>query len=592
MSYSGLETTSEILTRMLRGMKDHVPEMTLDPANPIYQYLKVDALEKKYTLNEIERAFASFTVYGATGVQLDYIGLQHGVSRKDAIASNGKVQCTIKASELPYTVSEDSEFYSETNTYSNTLAANMAKYIEIERDVDDEDYIPSKYYSLTPTGVSGLLLFENDNGEVGDRIPTSYYSVDGTNMQVDWTGAWAGVISAGNDYYLKVTGLMEFNVDVTCSIAGSSGNVSADSITTTNLADIDSVTNVNAIENGVNQETDSNYRKRIVQKENKKSTLATIKADIWNVDGVRDVSVFNNTQVDQSAYGDWNETGAIDLETVVSGNYYGFDFKPSKGVGTLSSVTMYGKASSDAKPLNFKLSTTSNTGNALDEISISTSVLHSKGVDIPQEFDVGLEYGSLDWTRTYRVTCIHSGNSHWYLGRRNLATGLEGSMISGGIYDGVSGIMAKTNFLVNSITASIVPEDGYNFENDLRDTIEDVVDSGIHICTLPIVNESTRILITVDVEIKPWDGYVFSVVKNRVLDNIEDYVDDLDPGDDVIYSQIEKIILQTDGVMKDKNLTITLADGTEANTTNESDLYIAKTEYTKLDYSNSTIGEI
>jgi uncharacterized phage protein gp47/JayE len=79
------------------------------------------------------------------------------------------------------------------------------------------------------------------------------------------------------------------------------------------------------------------------------------------------------------------------------------------------------------------------------------------------------------------------------------------------------------------------------------------------------------------------DGYNFEDVKNTLEYNIQVYLTNLRPGDDLIYSQIEKTIMNTAGVYKVTNTQIKINGGTWVTNNEQSNIKIARDEYTLLD---------
>ena len=156
------------------------------------------------------------------------------------------------------------------------------------------------------------------------------------------------------------------------------------------------------------------------------------------------------------------------------------------------------------------------------------------------------------------------------------------------ITDVPSGDLAiKTWYGIPAINVSIVPEEGYDFESDLKDDIENMLDweGGEGYCPLGIeytVSEASELLMIVSFFVGYTEGYNIVDISNLVEENLITYLSTLNPGDDIIYSQIEKVILLTDGIYKVRDLSITV-NNVESASNNEVDILINEGEYVSLE---------
>jgi len=122
----------------------------------------------------------------------------------------------------------------------------------------------------------------------------------------------------------------------------------------------------------------------------------------------------------------------------------------------------------------------------------------------------------------------------------------------------------------HSISVSIIPELAYDFETDLYEDIDNLLnwendsdDEGgyVPIGTDYSITEAQKLYLripTADISIS--DNYELDEVVSRIQTNITDHLNDLAPGDDIIYSQVEKVILTTEGVWRLRNMTINIVD--------------------------------
>jgi hypothetical protein len=160
-------------------------------------------------------------------------------------------------------------------------------------------------------------------------------------------------------------------------------------------------------------------------------------------------------------------------------------------------------------------------------------------------------------------------------------------------------IIFRTLFTSPSFSVSVIPEDGYDFETDLEDDIINMLDwegggGYAPLCIPYTVNEATKLFMRIIAgEISIDDNYVLSEVKADILVNINEYLDSLEPGTDIVYSQIEKVILNTAGVWRLRNMELELTRGSDTLTStdiNEIDIVIYDDEYVELTEVNLTEG--
>lgn len=157
----------------------------------------------------------------------------------------------------------------------------------------------------------------------------------------------------------------------------------------------------------------------------------------------------------------------------------------------------------------------------------------------------------------------------------------------------------RTLFTNPSFTVSVVPEDSYDFETELKDDIENMLDweeggGYAPMCIPYTVQEATKLNIAITAgELSIENNYVFDDVKAEILSNINIYLASLEPGDDIVYSQIEKIVLTTPGVYRFRNMTLQLTRGSdtvESSDDNEIDIVIYDDEYAEMTYVTLTEG--
>ena len=414
-------------------------------------------------------------------------------------------------------------------------------------------------------------------------------------------------------------------------LQGIAYNTGADSITTNNASNTNvvSVNNVAAFSNATDTETDENLRYRLISARKKHFTLDRIKDMIQQVEGVRDTRVYQDVSDDRSSIADWTAITTTDKALNNNGNVntpqiFSFSFYPEGQIGTIKQLVMYAKAEgAAAPPLHIYItnhaagSFISPTEPHLVDLVVDRGILARGGENNYQEIKLPLQYTGLDRTKVYKIY-IHcplaDGDNHWIFSTHSTAPNpfdwkLGNWEVSGVItvpelpdlpyttWDAETqlapdiGYIFKTMFGLPAFTASIVPEDGIDFQTELKEEIEgllDYVDGGGYspVCIMSTVKETTQIMLDVSADISVEDNYLFSDVISDVTVSVSNYLGLLHPGDDIIYSQIEKAILLTNGIYRVRQLTIQLNYGTGAglpvDNTTEIDLIVGDDEYTVL----------
>jgi len=157
-------------------------------------------------------------------------------------------------------------------------------------------------------------------------------------------------------------------------------------------------------------------------------------------------------------------------------------------------------------------------------------------------------------------------------------------------------ITLKTFFGANAYTISVIPKTGYSFEDTLKSQIETLVnyeDGGGYspVCVQVNVVECEQLEMDINSAILSIEeGYVFDNVVETVKTNISNYLAGLHPGDDVIYSQVEKAILISAGIYRVRELEIEI-DGETADNFTEYDLGVGDNNYVTLGTSLSFTEE-
>lgn len=596
-TYTGFvkDDLETIITKIAARAYNVIPNMTLEPSNPMYQWMKIVALEELYMQSLVEQAVANMTVMGAAGVFLEYHGREAGVFKKTGTEAYGTVQCYIsEPNNKPIPIGSTFSTSDSINFYSYETVGFYTG-ISMTRGATEYDYIPSQYNTINVEG----LYYETEHLTPASGITGSAWTY--ASGRITWIDT--GLISYGSQYAIWATGEMIINVPIVAQYFGTASNVGADTIIVKdNGIEADTCTNEEAILNGTDDETDDAYRYRIISAGRKGFTLQDIQ-DITNeVAGVEECKVYQNYSADKSSTTDWtmslSQTTGLMYERILSGTTYGFSFHPSSGIGTLRGIILNGRMTGNAPELYFQLklyiSGVYNTGTTgvITSTYLDRGVFAAQGEEVWQDIYVPIRWNGIDQYSTYRVYIWTSGSADtgncWCLTTSGLSiSSYRDDHFSGSVSLATSGFMYKTLYGVPGYTISVVPVEGYIFD-DIKPEIEALLDPEGEIGYSPVgiqctVVEATKLYMGLSVTLFLKEDYIFSEVSDAVKANVSAYLRDLHPGDDIFYSQIERVILNTDGVEKDRGLKICLNTGAWYDNTTEADLQISENEYAVLD---------
>jgi len=545
-----------------------------------WQWTKLQLYERTEleTLHEV--AIEMMSISDAQGAFLDKWGIECGLLRKDETKAQGYVEVTYNIQGAQFTVPEGTQFKSATNTYT----------------VDDENIIPyiitmtktktgesDDYFSSDIESVTTIVKILDENLDV---IDDSYYDLDSVyKNNIQWTEASSAVLIENEGYYVYVNGNVVKRVEVTSDAEGPDANAIVDTVTTCITLPSLTCTNKEEIIGGADQEEDEDYRERLLVARRRTFTLNSIKDIILGLNGVRSVKVYQNVGTDQTSVADWdNPTRGSDVPlSGYQAPMYSQSFVPGDQIATLGRITLYGRSVNDPPAIYCGIKTNIETyaiGDYKDYIYVEKYELDPT-VTGDKNIVFNVEYNNMDKTKTYRfdVWCADPENTsfdwstHYWL----LATSTEGyrSDSRGMFYHKATGegwdaqgngvdLMFKTHFNGAGFTCVVATEDGYGFTN-IKTEIEtylDYVENGGYspICIQPYIIEAEEILIDVKGVIYITTLADFQDVRRDVISSIETYLENLDVGDNVVYSRIFQVIMDHEQVWKLEDLYIKRED--------------------------------
>lgn len=591
---------SEILEEKEELYKDLFDVINNSISDIQWQWMKLQLIERMEIENLLEVATEQMSISDAQGAFLDKWGIECGITRKGETRAEGYVDVTYKITDSDFSIPAGTRFASSTNTYTSDEDDSIPRIITMTKTKtgESDDYFPSSIVSVE--NVDKIL--DSNLSE----ISSSYWVFDTTyKNNIQWKENSSDVIIKNEVYYVYVSGNVTKRIEVTSSEAGVDSNASKNTVTTcldfpTLICD-----NSEEITGGAAQESDSDYRDRLLAARRRTFTLASVRSIIMGLNGVRAVKVFQTLGVDQSSVSDWDNPNK-GSPVVLSGYEYPMysqAFVPGEQIATLGRITLYGRPVNDPPPIYVGLKKNIDSYDEddyfdyvgvekyeIDQTTTGTRDIH---------FDI--KYNGMDRTDTYRfdVWCGNPNNdsfdwnsNHWILetsseGYRNDSRGAfyhKDSSTSEWIDYGTGiDLMFKTHFNGAGFNCIVAVEDGYGFEN-VKSEIEnylDYVENGGYspVCIQSTIEEATEILIDIRATIYITSLADFQVVRNRLTTSLENYLEGLNIGDNVIYSRIYQIIMNDEDVYKIEDLYIKRED---SSTWGQSDIGILDTEIPDL----------
>lgn len=585
------QSIDQILSRVLYRFKEIRPDISLDPSSIFYQWAQVVAQEIYYQQLLVERIVANITLAGSSGVFLDRHLINRGLHRKKGEFAEGYIQ--IKKNDVikEILIKKGTKVVSsEGKSYSTDKDVYYKTSYPIKRGLNYTDGVGNNIYELN--GISGVYK---------ENSLTTPYTESGASTSGWWYESgeihWTDKDIVTNDYYYIVpSGYITLEVPIIADEYGEDGNTAAETITTIYNNNIDEVTNISGIANGSDTESDSAARLRGYEANGTQKSPEYIQGQINQIDGVKHARVYNAKGTDKTIVSDWNTTSGLSggINLTDTGETYGFSFYPSGYVGTLNGFTVKGLIQGTPGKLDvyLKLHQSGQYDTGEDGRLASTYIDRGDIDDITgytQDIYFPLKYNNLDRTETYRVYIkpnnADSNNYFRIITTGNTPTGnYRDSSFTGSYNLGETGYIYKTHFNAPGLNVSVYPQQGYSFE-DLKDIINDKLDDGlVPIGVQAIIEETLEKKVKISVDLMVLNEYDFDEVRLAVISNIDEYLESLIPGDNVIYSQIERIILTTPGVLKDKQLLIGFED--ESYIDREVDLLIGRNEYAIIGSTN------
>jgi len=574
-------TETEILEEKEELYKDLFEIINNSISDVTWQWIKLQLYERMEieTLNEI--ASEQMSISEAEGAFLDKWGIECGIDRKGATNSQGYVEGTHTIAGADFSVPAGTQSTSPTNTYASDDDDTVPYIITMTKTKtgESDDYFSSDIESITTV----LQILDEDF----NVIDPSYWTLDATyKNNIQWTIASSAVIIENETYYVYCQGDTIKRIEVTSEDTGPDTIGSVETVTTCIQFPTLTCTNREEISGGADEETDNNYRERLLQARRRTFTLGSVRSIILGLEGVRTAKVSQDVGTDQTSVADWDNP--VEGSQVPLSGYeapmYSQAFVPGDQIATLGRITLHGRPYNDPPAIYLGIKPdidTFATGDYKDYIYVEKYDIDPT-VTGDRDIEFNVKYNNMDKTRTYRfdVWCANPENPsfdwathHWLLDTsiEGYRTDYRGEFYyyggSGDIWipqgTGID-LMFKTHFNGAGFTVVIGVEDGYGFEN-IEEVIEDYldyVDQGGYspICIQSTIEEAEEVLIDIIGTIYITELADFQDVRREVIADLETYLESIDIGDNVIYSRIYQVIMDHAQVYKLEDLQIKRQD--------------------------------
>ncbi|MHA1155039.1 MAG: baseplate J/gp47 family protein [Candidatus Heimdallarchaeota archaeon] len=585
-------------------------EINYGPGSPLYQLGKVIKI-REYQMELFLRAIVSgLSVLTAYGAFLDALGESKGVLRNGPLYAGGFTNLMFPPPDVGSTYNiQGITYYTNTNLAFERAVSGarvISRAIPIVRGSAMTDPLPQPYINIS--GI-GYIDSASDGSGLYDYNP----SFNTAYQYFDWNDNTGANATTGMIYYVEVTEQVKIKDEINATYRGTTHNVGANTIVRwsnpISLSSSASVNNPYSITGGSNWESDNDYRSRLIRVPPRNFTLGAIRAIAEDIDGVRSAHVYQAKGLDKtSVSGDWDVTtpdyisgvqitgiysGAHDI---VSGGLWSQRFSSSHGIITLKNTVFRGYRVGFPPPLVVGLR------NVTQQSYLNSGIFDTFSVTPPasniQDLVVYMGYMDLDYTKTYALEfwCRDKtgavGSEYWDSNYWVLITGsMSGSLGNGDSYTGLlidptglsheSNTLFKTEYGAAAFKIDVAIKDGYGYQ-EIAGFIDEKLDwvEGSGFAPVGVdyaIREATQIniFVTATLYIRKTTISTFSAIGDRIAGKIEQYIESLQPGENVIYSEIYRIIMDDSDTWRLDELEIFEQGGTHLE---DEDVYIKEEE--------------
>jgi len=600
-------TAQEILEDYEEKATDLFDVVNFSLGSLLYQQMKIHVLDEYYYETLLETCSEQMSILNAVGEWLDKHGVECGILRRGASHAQGYVDVSATIAGISIPVPAGTEFKSSLNSYLTDENDTIQYRISNTKAKTGESY---DYFSSDYPYAENVVKILDENLNV---IPPSVYEFDQTyHNNIHWLAGSSGYLTENETYLVEVGGTVTKRIEVTSVASGVISNAKIGEITTSVTYPYLSVNNSRGVSGGIDKESNDKFRTRLLSAQRRNFTLGKVHDIAAGINGVRAAKVFQDKGVDQTSIADWdNPTCGSGIKMDKYAISWSQRFVPGDLVLSLGKITLSGKAINSPPPIRLGLRlSTAGTG-VVDYFDFATFAEEDlkPGVGGYQDLDLVLKYNGLDKTKTYQfdlwlkqsedgITGIDFSTNYWELRTSTEGYGIGNRYkfyeVSGGVFidrgDSLD-LMFKTWYNGAGYTVMLAPEDGFGFDN-IAEELEGMLDyvDGGGLSPIGIqyqILEATEIDIDIRGIIYINELADFATVREDIISNIENYLESLQTGDDVIYAEIEHQIMRHPQVINQKELYIKRSD---VSTWGQADIAIFDDEIADLGTRNLQRG--
>ena len=560
------------------------------------KYVEIDSTQAQIVKNQ--------NPDNAQGFSLDSWASEKGMNRKGASKATCLIKFTGFAADFPIPVGSKVATQNGIE-YETTALGILPAVIAVVKRSTATDTIPYPYSD------AGDVLWINSSPNQSGHVYHITADWSFTGDTITWTGTDDPAVGAV--YYIGLDQSLEVSTTLASAavVAGASSNVSEGQITvnSSGLSGVSAVLNEYDSVGGTDSEKDSSLIKRLVKTKNTQFGYSRIESMIEELDAVRSCKVYQVTGVDLAfPTGDWNVVGT--WTGIHTWNFYAAGdgalplaqtFVPTGDRLTIKYISLRAQKVGTPPSLRLKLYTwVTDYATTITHPPVSNRVFKVDDVDPDhptdyQEIQIPCRFGGLDWTQMYLFVVESDGtadiSNHWHI-----AYELHGDLYTGGkmYYNGsavgssLADLAFKTRWGGAAYNAIVSTNDGYDFY-DWQAEIEEMLldfeskNSISPICIQGNVIEAETALINVTCTVFIDHTADWTETQDKIRSDLETYMLSLSPGDNVVFSMIEHIIMNVSGVVKIMSCTIEKNNEGAITKVTEADILIADSEVAVLD---------
>jgi len=559
------KTIVDILTEYIVMARSFFPQANLLSSSPLYTLLKMIAYREARLWELLETFILESHLSGASGETLDRFGADLGLPRIQPSKATGTAQFLVTP---PVTIPADYEIKNASNyTYYVDSELEVSDIIEFTRSaysLDKKDNFPSWIECTSQTNIEWISDTQDGNNPYS---PDTDYTFDYSENVIDWSKIGKEP-PPSSTYYVKISGKINVNVNITAADSGSGYNTAADTITTivSPIDGIESVTNPSPITSGKDLEGDSRYRSRLLSFPRQIWSLERIQSFVSMMPDVRSAKVRWESFVDQNNSFSLAQGKTLNVDSPICQI-----FKPD--ISSISKVTINMRVIGDVDPFTVELRNVPvKYDGSLDYYAAATQDINLISSDFKSKNEIDPDGTTAFREVDFNVSSNHLDNTRYYMLRLKPSSSIGAGCsyevvysdnevyIDGGLYneqtdtyESQKDIWFKTWTHYAGITTIIATtEDFDEVETMVQTLLDDVAPIGVSVS----IQEAKPVYVYVSGKLILDSGYTLPSVSSAISETLSEYIYTLGIGDTLRWSEVHYLIMSTPGVVDAKNVKI------------------------------------